>query len=307
MEHPKLSPEQAQFSARIKAERFGLDKIGRTGRDKEVRAWLKDIRRGEADSDHFGYIYKITNTETGQAYIGQTRRSLSNRLRDHFEDGFRAATDSTSYDTAYPLHKAIADAGLENTGKFQVVVLETGFAHGKAREWLNEREQHHITAEKTHVREGGYNQNGGGAGSRDVSEAVAVKRDANMSASRHGEQSPLLRPIAMKLLRQGYPTADVADAFGYSEAYTKRLAKQAATLTPEQAKLNQGERLATAFARELRDLKTTVIGQDLTGKNRQGARLPGHYTVNIEDAIKLGILHDAKPGTTPSKGKSPAR
>lgn len=158
--HPPLTDLQAQFVEEIKRQPFNMSRVGRVGPDKAVRDWLQSIRVGEAKTDHYGYIYQITNAVTQQTYIGKTRRSLSNRLRDHFEQGYRASTSEQAYKVALPLHKAMADAGLAGLGDFHVAVKEVCFTFNKAEEWLDDKEQEHLAMRSNSAREFGYNLNG---------------------------------------------------------------------------------------------------------------------------------------------------
>lgn len=52
-----------------------------------------------------GYIYKITNTENGRSYIGQTRRSLKERFDQHIRDSLRCD---------YKVSRAIRKYGRDN-------------------------------------------------------------------------------------------------------------------------------------------------------------------------------------------------
>ena len=55
-----------------------------------------------------GYIYKITNKENGQGYIGQTSRSYKDRWAEHKRDRFKEPYCN------WPLYKMINKVGIEN-------------------------------------------------------------------------------------------------------------------------------------------------------------------------------------------------
>lgn len=89
------------------------------------------------EQEPLGIIYIITNKVNSKVYIGQTRKSLSERMRHHF----------SKYETCVKLKEAIEQYGKEN---FIYTVLElVPFSE------LNKREAFYI--EKYNSIENGYN------------------------------------------------------------------------------------------------------------------------------------------------------
>ena len=95
-----------------------------------------------------GCIYKITNKYNNKSYIGQTKRSLNVRIKEHYRDAYRPK--SGMYSSLF--HKAIRKYGSE---AFESSVLE--FCND---EELNDREQYWIKYYNTFPN--GYNMNYGG-------------------------------------------------------------------------------------------------------------------------------------------------
>lgn len=89
------------------------------------------------EQEPLGIIYIITNKVNSKVYIGQTRKSLSERMRHHF----------SKYETCTKLKKAIEQYGKDN---FMYNVLEL-VPYSK----LNEREFYYIT--KYNSVQNGYN------------------------------------------------------------------------------------------------------------------------------------------------------
>ena len=95
-----------------------------------------------------GCIYKITNKYNNKSYIGQTRRNLEVRLKEHYRDAYRPK--SGMYDSLF--HRAIRKYGRE---AFESSILE--FCND---EELNNKEQYWIKYYTTFPY--GYNMNYGG-------------------------------------------------------------------------------------------------------------------------------------------------
>lgn len=89
------------------------------------------------EQEPLGIIYIITNKVNSKVYIGQTRKSLSERMRHHF----------SKYETCVKLKKAIELYGKEN---FLFNVLEL-----VPYQDLNRRESYYI--DKYNSIENGYN------------------------------------------------------------------------------------------------------------------------------------------------------
>lgn len=94
------------------------------------------------------FIYKITNTITNKCYIGQTKRTISKRLKTHFQEAL-----ANKYDMY--LHKSIRKYGIEN---FVIELIEECSVDN-----IYEREIFWIRELKT-VAPNGYNQHEGGRG-----------------------------------------------------------------------------------------------------------------------------------------------
>lgn len=95
-----------------------------------------------------GCIYKITNKYNNKSYIGQTKRSLEVRLKEHYRDAYRPK--SSMYSSIF--YRAIRKYGYE---AFEHSILE--FCDD---EELNSREQYWIKYYATFPQ--GYNMNCGG-------------------------------------------------------------------------------------------------------------------------------------------------
>ena len=54
-----------------------------------------------------GYIYKVTNNINGKMYIGQTRRTIEQRWKQHIYDSFNNSLDTSAF------HCAIRKYGIE--------------------------------------------------------------------------------------------------------------------------------------------------------------------------------------------------
>lgn len=94
-----------------------------------------------------GYIYKITNTINGKMYIGQTRRTIEQRWKQHIRSSF----SNSSFDKG-PFHLAIKKYGIDT---FKVEQIEEC-----NNEELNDRETYWI--EYFDARHKGYNVTTGG-------------------------------------------------------------------------------------------------------------------------------------------------
>lgn len=101
-------------------------------------------------------IYKITNLQNGQIYIGKTIRPVQERWREHKRDYL---TYKNSEKNSVPLYNAFIAHGIEN---FSFEVVEDNIPN----EEINEKEKYYIKFynSKTHL--GGYNVIDGGDGGR---------------------------------------------------------------------------------------------------------------------------------------------
>ena len=137
-------------------------------------------------SGNNSYIYKITNTVTGKAYIGFTSRTLEQRSREHFNSA-RAGVKNYFYNS---IRKHGAD-------KFKGEIL---FSSPDSEYCLNEMEKKYI-AEHGTFGPGGYNMTSGGEGtlglvhteetkSKMSKSKIGVPKSAETKANMRGPKSP---------------------------------------------------------------------------------------------------------------------
>lgn len=96
-----------------------------------------------------GYIYLLTNTVNGKKYVGQTTRTIEQRLEEHY----------TKINKGYAISNAIKEYGKD---KFNVIELEKIIRKSKTelQNELNKREIFYIKEYNTMVsRSGGYGYN----------------------------------------------------------------------------------------------------------------------------------------------------
>lgn len=141
-----------------------------------------------------GYIYKITNLINGKMYIGQTKRSIDIRWKEHL----RSKDDS-------PIHKAFRKYGIEN---FKIETLEEC-----ADELLNEKEIYYIKQYNSYNGHIGYNATPGGESNAQgainwiKSHPEEVKNNLNKAreiAIKKFEDNPELKEKREKLRMGGY-------------------------------------------------------------------------------------------------------
>lgn len=106
-----------------------------------------------------GYIYKITNTENGKIYIGQTRKRVETRWTNHVA----CATNPKHKDYTIPFHNAIRKYG---RGAFQVDTIEEC-----DNSLLNDREIYWIAQFQSCDKYKGYNLSFGGLGQSKYSDS----------------------------------------------------------------------------------------------------------------------------------------
>ena len=97
-----------------------------------------------------GYIYKITNKINNKIYIGQTRRTIQERWREHLS---RANQNYESY-----LYNAIRKYGEDNFVIEEIEKCED--------DYINEREQYYIETFNSFNKTNGYNLTKGGDGNQ---------------------------------------------------------------------------------------------------------------------------------------------
>lgn len=104
----------------------------------------------EEKKERMGIIYKVTNKENGKIYVGQTVRSLKDRIQRHYKDGKSNSKTTTYFD------RAMAKYGIE---AFEIEVVEEC-----PQSELDEKEKHYIKFFHSFQKEGGYNLTRGGRG-----------------------------------------------------------------------------------------------------------------------------------------------
>ena len=120
---------------------------------------------GECQSQATGVIYKLTNTQGGKPYVGQTRQTLDRRIHGHRNCKVKRGVDA-----------AIAKYGWEN---FTAEIIEVCLV-----EKLNERERFWIRELGTKA-PNGYNLTDGGDGGRGLSYSPEAR--AKISAAHKGK------------------------------------------------------------------------------------------------------------------------
>lgn len=130
-----------------------------------------------------GYIYKVTNKETGKVYIGRTKNPVKWRWHMHLYSSFTP----TVSDYKTPLHEAIRKYGIDT---FDVSVVETC-----ETKRLDERETYWISRYKATDPDVGYNvYSGGRSGTIYTTEEIVALWKAGYAASEIAALIP--KPIA---------------------------------------------------------------------------------------------------------------
>jgi len=104
------------------------------------------------------YIYKITNTANGMAYVGNTSRDIKKRWLEHCSDSHKPRCSNR------PLYKAINEYGIES---FMVEVIEECENH-----IAPERERYWIS--KLNTWKNGYNDTMGGRGRPQIDKDIVI-------------------------------------------------------------------------------------------------------------------------------------
>lgn len=167
---------------------FNLNNLNNHSELPELNAFLSAGRKASEETGMYGHIYRITNTETGEVYVGQSRRPFPDRIKDHLEQA-KAGDEK-------PLYAALRETPKE---QFAVQVLHVVWGHDpqaldawqmRAARELNTKEAEMIKAENSRYATGqGYNLTAGGAGTRDMSPDSALARDLRMAIQRYGAVS----------------------------------------------------------------------------------------------------------------------
>lgn len=141
------------------------------------------------------FIYKIINHINNKVYIGQTRRTVESRYREHINAAIRGC--------GYYLTQAMRKYGIEN---FSVETLCTANDVSE----LNELEHRYIEQYRSNDSRFGYNLAPGGESNTMDSPTVKAKHDAKM-------RSPEVRSKISETVKQR-----IAEE-GRTEEYTKNL------------------------------------------------------------------------------------
>lgn len=98
-----------------------------------------------------GFIYKVTNNINGKIYIGQTRRSIEERWREHIVDSYCGKKRGE-----FPFHRAIRKYGIEAFTIEKIDECENEILDIRERSWIK----------RYGSSENGYNVDLGGKGSK---------------------------------------------------------------------------------------------------------------------------------------------
>lgn len=113
-----------------------------------------------------GIIYIATNLFNGRSYIGQTRGTLDNRIRQHYQDAKKSESVNT-------FHYALAQYG--RSGFEWKVLDEFEGTKEEVIHALNVAEEYHILKRKTMVDDYGYNSTKGGYSSDVFSQSIKAR------------------------------------------------------------------------------------------------------------------------------------
>ena len=147
-----------------------------------------------------GIIYIATNLFNGRSYIGQTRGTLENRIRQHFQDAKKP-------DSVNTFHYALAQYG--RSGFEWNILDEFEGTKEDVIHALNVAEEYHILKRKTMVDEYGYNSTKGGYSSDVFSSSIKARM----------KSSSIYRPILQYgldgiFIREFESIAEVGRYFG---------------------------------------------------------------------------------------------
>ena len=126
------------------------------------------------------FIYRITNTRNGKVYIGQTRKTIEERMQAHLQEA--------SSGKGFHLHEAIRKWGWDS---FRVDII----AETEDESVLNDLEEYYIHKYDSMNPSKGYNLAPGGTSNPMFSKLVAQKHDEKM-------RSPQVRKQISKSMRK---------------------------------------------------------------------------------------------------------
>lgn len=113
----------------------------------------------KTDNRYHGYIYKICNTENNKVYIGQTRRDLNIRWKEHLNDANSGKEENKI------LYRAMRKYGVD---KFYILLIKE-YAFNSKTELMHEldREEIMYISQYHSMTPNGYNMQSGGISSSD--------------------------------------------------------------------------------------------------------------------------------------------
>lgn len=153
-----------------------------------------------------GIIYIATNLFNGRSYVGQTRRTLEERMNRHYQDAKKQ--DSTN-----EFHLALTQYGKD---AFEWKVLDEFFGtKEEVIHALNVAEEYHILKHRTFLDEGGYNSTRGGYSSDKF--ASAIKRRAKTDGRYKGV---LQYDLDGAFIKEWESISDVCRHFGCSSLHS---------------------------------------------------------------------------------------
>lgn len=148
-----------------------------------------------------GIIYIATNLFNGRSYIGQTRCSLSNRIKQHFVDARRP-------ESINEFHLALTQYGKDGF-EWKVIDEFTGTKE-EVIHALNVAEEYHILKNRTMLDENGYNATRGGYSSNKF--ADAIKRRSKVDCR---YKAVLQYDLNGDFIREWESVSDVCRSLGY--------------------------------------------------------------------------------------------
>lgn len=143
-----------------------------------------------------GVVYRLVNRETGQSYVGKTRKGLNNRITRHKQSAKHVGTNNEGQ----PIVQAIRELGFE---AFDVEVLyESPESENKDEldNLLNEKEIYFI--EKYDSINNGYNRTKGGAGMlgfKPTEKTMEAIKKANTGRTISEKQKEAVRQSSLRM------------------------------------------------------------------------------------------------------------
>lgn len=136
---------------------------------------------------NMGYIYKVTNNINNKVYIGQTRRTIEIRWKEHIRDSFKPSRSYTSI-----LHSAIRKYGEEAFSIIQLEKCENNLLNNREKYWI----EYYDSCNN------GYNISHGGAGYLKCNdEEILALWDEGLSAGEIGKELNLCNDTVSRRLK----------------------------------------------------------------------------------------------------------